>query len=453
MAELEKAGLPTVAFVAQDFLKDWNHSSPVFGVQQLPRVVVPRPFIGLDPSDIHPDVDAAYDTLENMLLKPMEAVQEEKSAAHSAGVSSDLISVDGEDAYVAFQRMNALFLKEGWGDGFPLWAPTREAVEAMVQGTRRTRDDVVAVLAPGFGSATVEKIAINAVMAGCQPSHLPVLIAAVEAISDPRFMLRNVAMSTGSHAPVMLLNGPIVKQLGVNTGRCALGPGAQSAVNTALGRAIRLIYMNVGHAYPGVMDMDTLGTPNKYSMCLGENMEASPWEPYHVEKGFDPASSVVTMLSTYALCEVDDHTGTTPEAVLNVAASTATNQGVKSVGFWLLGQRGDPMAGVRAKDKHFLVVCPVHAAIFKKAGWSKQSVRDYLYRHARAPFGRLMANKEPATFRSSHPQLQWLWDSPETLMPVLETVDCFEIIVAGASGGRSAYLYGAAEPISRVIES
>ena len=200
------------------------------------------------------------------------------------------------------------------------------------------------------------------------------------------------------------------------------------------------------------MDMDTLGTPNKYSMCLGENDEASPWEPYHVEKGFDRDASVVTMSSTYALCEVDDHTGTTPEAVLNIASATACNQGVKSVGFWLLGQRGDPLAGIRAKDKHFLLVCPVHASIFSKAGWSKQQIRDYLYKHARIPFGRFMANKEPATFRSSHPHLQWLWDSPETLMPVLETPDCFEIVVAGASGGRSAYSYGAAEPVSRVIE-
>src|SRR4029077_3484745 len=133
--------------------------------------------------------------------------------------------------------------------------------------------------------------------------HLPVLLAAVEAISEPQFILRNAAMSTGPHAPLMLLNGPIVEKLGVNTGCCALGPGAPSAVNTVLGRAVRLIYMNLGHAYPGVMDMDTLGSPTKYSMCLGENVEASPWEPYHVEKGFDADASVVTMFSSYALCE------------------------------------------------------------------------------------------------------------------------------------------------------
>jgi hypothetical protein len=303
-----------------------------------------------------------------------------------------------------------------------------------------------------MGRATVEKIAINAVMAGCLPQHLPIIIAAVDAISDPRFMLRNVAMSTGSHTPFMLVNGPIVKELGINAGRCALGPGVQSKVNTVLGRTMRLIYMNLGHAYPGAMDMDTLGSPAKYSFCLAENVDDSPWQPFHVDRGFKPDDSVVTMLSSYALSEVEDSTSTTPESVMNIACTTASNQGIKSVGWWLMGWRADPQAGEQAKDKHAFIVCPVHAAIFKKHGWSKQDIRDYLYKHARIPFAKFMANKEAAGFRAAHPELQWLWGSPDTLLPVLESPDCFEIIVAGASGGRSAYSYGAAEPVSRLIE-
>src|SRR4029077_9527342 len=160
----------------------------------------------------------------------------------------------------------------------------------------------------------------------------------------------------------MLVNGPLVKQLGINTGRNALGPGAQSEVNTVLGRTMRLIYMNLGHAYPGIMDMDTLGSPTKYSLCLGENEEMSPWEPYHVEKGFDRDASVVTMFTTYALSEVEDGIGTTPEAVLNTTCSTACNLGIAGVGRWLAGGRADPQAGVHATDKSLLLVCPVHAA-------------------------------------------------------------------------------------------
>src|SRR5262249_31488325 len=157
--------------------------------------------------------------------------------------------------------------------------------------------------------------------------------------------------------------------------------------------------------------------------------EVSPWEPFHVERGFDRDASVVTMFTSYAITEVEDGTGTTPEEVLTTAASTARNQGVKSVGYWLLGNRTDPQKGVGAKDKSFLIVCPVHADVFRKHGWSKQMIRDYLYKHARIPFGNFMANKEAASFKSSHPDLQWLWDSPETLLPVLETPDCWEIAV------------------------
>jgi hypothetical protein len=439
--------VPTVAFLAGDFVKDWLHSAPLFGIGELASVIVPRPFVGLKAAEIEPQVDAVFDELVRKLASPLAqpgAVEEARPA--------EVIPIEGTDRYDAVKSMNRMFLDECWGDGFPLWVPTREEVDVMLKGTRRSPGEVVAVLAPGMGIATVEKIAVNAVMAGCRSDHLPVLLAAVEAISEPRFMLRNVAMSTGAHAPLMLVNGPIVKKLGINSGRCALGPGAQSAVNTALGRTMRLIYLNLGHAYPGIMDMDTLGSPNKYSLCLGENEEVSPWEPFHVEKGFAREDSVVTMFTTYAISEVQDGTSTTPEGITGIACSTASNQGVYSVGQWLLGRRADPQAMVQAKDTSLLLVCPVHAAIYKKHGWSRQNIRDYLYKHARIPFGRFMTNKEAAAVRASHPELLWLWDSPEALVPVLESPDCFEIAVAGGMGGaRSTYSWGAAEPVSRRI--
>jgi len=449
MAELEKVGIPTVSLVARDFVKDWQHSAPVFGVKGLARVVMPRPLVGMHADDVYPLADAAFEELVTMLTE--SAVTQE--VADDETVQAGVIAIEADGEYAALRRMNRMFLDQGWGDGFPLWAPTPEQVDEMLSGTRRARDEVVTVLAPGKGQATVEKIAINAVMAGCQPEHLPLLLAAVEAMSDPQFMMRMCAMSTGAHAPMMIVNGPIAKRLGINSGRCALGPGAPSAVNTVLGRAIRLIMMNVGHTYPGTMDMDTLGSPNKYSMCLAENEEASPWEPYHVEKGFERNANVVTMCHTYAITEVEDGTGTTPEAVLNVACSTASNLGVYSVGWWLMGRTADPEADASALEKQFLIVCPVHAEVFRKYGWSKQDVRDYLYKHARVPFAHLMANKEAECFNASHPHLRWLWGSPDTLMPVLETADCFELVVAGGLGGaRSTYSYGVCEPVSRLIE-
>ena len=448
MAELEKAGVPTVGIVDRTFEKNWKASSSVFGVKVLRKLLVPRPLVGLKAEDVYPYVDAVFEELVKALTEPMT---DELPEAAVAG-QTEIIRIDGEDRYAALESMNRLFLERGWGDGFPLWAPTRERVDEMLAGTSKPPSHLLAVLSPGKGQATVEKIAINAVMAGCEPQHLPVLLAAVDAMNDSRYMLRNVAMSTGAHAPFMLLNGPIVKQLGVNSGRCALGPGAQSSVNTVLGRAIRLIMMNVGHAYPGVMDMDTLGTPAKYSMCLGEAEDESAWEPFHVDRGFQSDQSVVTMFSTYGLTEVEDNNGTSPEEILDTACSNGCARGVKSVGFWLLGWRADAQAAVAVKETHQLIICPVHASIFKKAGWSRQQVREYMFAHARLPFRELMANTEPAAFRDAHPKLQWLWDSPETRIPVLETAECFDVMVAGGMGGRSAYSYGAAEPVSRSID-
>ena len=448
MAELEKAGVPTVAFVARSFEKDWYGSARVFGVRQLRHALVPRPFVGLTAEDIVPFVDAAFETVVKMLTDSKAA---ELTSEASSSICSEILEFDGDDRHDAFELMNRTFLERGWGDGFPLWEPTRERVNAMLTATRRPANQLVAVLAPGMGRATVEKIAINAVMAGCKPEHMPLLIAAVEAINDPHFMLRTTAQSTGAHAPFMLVNGPIVKTLGINTGRCALGPGAQSAVNTTLGRAIRIFYMNLGHAYPGLMDMDTLGSPTKYSMCLGENLEASPWPPYHVDKGFGPEDNVVTMQPTYGLSEVEDNYGTTPQAILNTVCSNACARGIKSVGYWLLGQRADPVARVQVKEKHLLIVCPVHAAVFAKHGWTRQNIREYMHEHARIPFEQLISNLSPAAFRKSHPDMQDLWDSPQTPIPILESPECFEIIVAGGMGGRSTYSLGAAEPVSRLI--
>ncbi len=158
------------------------------------------------------------------------------------------------------------------------------------------------------------------------------------------------------------------------------------------------------------------------------------------------------MQPTYALSEVEDNYGPTPEMVLNTVCSNACARGIKSVGYWLLGWRADPIARVQVREKHMLLVCPVHAAVFEKHGWSKQDIREYLYKQARMPFKELIANLSAAAFRKSHPEIQWLWDSPETLLPILETPDCFEVVVAGGMGGRSTYSIGAAEPVSRLIE-
>ena len=187
-----------------------------------------------------------------------------------------------------------------WSDGLPVVPPTRERVERMLSGTSRKPDEVVANVAPGFGAATVERIAINAVMAGCRVDHLPVLIAATQAMSAKEFNLQGIQATTNPVAVWLVINGPIAEQLGVNGGMNCLGQG--TVANATLGRALRLILQNIGGALPGEMDRATQGMPGKFSFCCAENEAQSPWEPLHAERGFRLDQNTVTVIGAEVVC-------------------------------------------------------------------------------------------------------------------------------------------------------
>ncbi len=448
MVELERRGIPTVIFTAETFVHDAQRSAASFGLPELPLAVVPKPFTNQRPEDIHRMAAAAFDQVIAGLTRPLPA----RAAAPRAASADGPLVYEGGDALEAWERMNQDFLARGWGDGFPLVPPTARAVEAMLRGTTRDPAEVIATLEPGFGLATVEKLAVNAVMAGCRPEHLPFLIAAVRCLAAPKMYLRNKAMSTGPHAPLVLVNGPRGRAVGLNAGMCALGPGAPSAANTALGRAVRLTMMNVGHTYVGVSDMDTIGSPLKYSLCCAENEAESPWEPYHVTRGFPREASAVTVHFVYGICELHDFKSTTPEDLVQVFATAATNVAQVGTGLWLIGRRADPRYKTEEKEHNTLFVCPEHAQIFTRAGWDRARLQAALHRATRLPFRTLMLNKEPKALQAAHPELGWLADHPDLPLPIVEDPECFDIAVVGGAAGRGAYFYGAGEPVTVVVD-
>ena len=471
MVELEKQGVPTVIFTAQAFVGDARQSSKTFGVSGLPLAVVPLPFSNQSPEGIQKMVDDSYEQVVAGLTQAVEASDADQTIGESVGDSPDCgpegcdvtlheafkirdetLFYDGQDLLEACAVMNRKFIEFGWGDGFPLVPPTPRLVEDMLGGTRHAPDEVIAVLEPGFGQATVEKIAINGVMAGCQPEHLPVLIAMVKCLAKPEIYLRNKAMSTGPHAPLMLVNGPIAKTLNINSGTCALGPGALSAVNTVLGRALRLIMMNIGHTYPGVSDMDTIGSPTKYSLCVAENEDRSPWEPYHVYKGFSKENSTVTIQFVYGLCELYDFANSVPDRLVDVYATATKNVAQLSTGNWILGRRSDPRYGTEEMEHNFMLICPEHAQVFDKAGWSRKNLQEAMYKKARMPFKTIMLNKESKALDAAHPELKWLYENPDLHIPVVEIPECFEVAVVGGNAGRGTYFYGAGGPVTVAIE-
>ena len=259
-------------------------------------------------------------------------------------------------------------------------------------------------------------------------------------------------MSTGPHAPLILVNGPIARELDINAGVCALGPGSISYANTVIGRALRLVMMNVGLTYPGVSDMDTVGSSLKYSLCFAENEEQSPWEPYHVDLGYHPSDSTVTVHFVYGTCELHDFQNWEAEKLVHGFATAACNLVQVSTGNWLVGRRADPRYKTEEKEQHFMIICPEHAQVFQRQGWDKARIKEEMYRRARMSFHDLMMSQEPKSFDLVHPDLRWLWDSPDTLLPVVEGPDCYSIAVVGAAAGRGAFFWGAGGPVTKEVE-
>jgi len=441
MIEIEKGGVPTVMITARAFIDDAGMSMKAYGMPDLPTAVFDgAEFTSSSNEAIHPLIDPIMDDIVNGLLNPPTNTASTGPAELIADWAESEVFT-GPDTLAAWRKFNDEFMDRGWGDGFPLIAPTPAAVREMCTGTARDPQDIVALLEPGFGIATVEKLAICAVMAGCEPAHLPVLIACVEAMVDPKYWLRNVAVSTSPHAPMIVINGPIAKRLGVNSGRCALGPGKPSRVNTVIGRALRLIMMNVGHSYPGTLDMDTIGAPNKYSMCIAENEDDSPWEPFHVSRGFGRDQSVVTMFSVESQMEIYDLKNHTPETILNGYAGTVNSLGSTHTRQWMYPRR---------HADNCILLSPTHANAIAEHGWSRIDVRRYLYEKATVPAEMLQIILDDDRIM---PSMRWVLDAaPGTPIRVTGGSDWFHVVVVGGPVGKSSFTSGHGQCVSRVIE-
>jgi len=285
-----------------------------------------------------------------------------------------------------------LMLREGWSDGLPIIPPTPDRVQHMVEYIRRDPLEVIAYLNPEGGAATVEKIAVNAVMAGCLPEYMPVLIAAVEALAEPDFNLHGIQTTTNPVAPLLIINGPIRNQTGINSGRGCLGPGWRA--NATIGRAVRLILMNVGGATPWTSDMAVHGMPGKYIFCMGENEEESIWEPLHVERGLRPDQSAVTVVGAQGT----NNTLTfykKPESILLMVAGAMANPGNNN---FLLGG-GNPL----------VIFTPGHLPLLVEQGFTtKQQVKEWLFEHSKIPKERFP--QETSMIRYEESSMLWQGD-------------------------------------------
>jgi hypothetical protein len=336
--------------------------------------------------------------------------------------ASEIVMV--EDSVVA---INNYCIEKGWSDGLPIIPPTEQEVERMMSGTKRDPADVVASIPPWWGEATIEKIAINAVMAGCLPEYMPVIITALEAMSEERFGLDAIQPTTHPVAPLMIVNGPIAEKLDINSECGAFGPGWRS--NATIGRAIRLILLNIGGAFPGKLDMSTQGQPSKYTYCIAENEKDSPWEPLHVEKGFDASTSTVTMVAAENPHNIYEHIAKTGEELLFSICNALTSTGSNNVLF----QDGSPI----------IALCPEHAATITASGFSKNDVRAYIHEKARIPLKHFLKEVIDKFYSG--------WEE-NALVPITARKENIVVIVVGGPGKHSAYIPTTAPPsVTRII--
>jgi hypothetical protein len=249
----------------------------------------------------------------------------------------------------------------GWTDGLPVVPPTAVRVLRMLDGTSRAPDEIVAVVPPDLVPATVEKVAINAVMAGCKPAYLPVVLAAVEAACSDAFNMHGLLATTYFSGPVVIVNGPIAAQIGMNSGVNCFGQGNRA--NATIGRALQLVVRNVGGGVPGGVDQATFGSPGKHTFCFAEDEIGSPWEPLSVEQGFAAGTSTVSLFPGHGPSGIVDQISRTPESLARTFAAK-----LRAVSHPKLVMAMGAM----------LVVSPEHARVFAEAGWSKARLRAEL---------------------------------------------------------------------------
>jgi hypothetical protein len=235
------------------------------------------------------------------------------------------LTLPEEDVY-------AEFCKREWCDGLPFVPPTAERVGMMLAGARAEPAETLGLMPPLWRECTIEKLAVNAVMAGCEPAHFPVVVAAVRAMLDPAFNLYGVQATTHPVAPLVVVSGPYARTIRMHAGPGLFGPGFRA--NATIGRAIRLILMNVGGGWPGRGDMATQGSPAKFAYAIAEREDATPWEPLHVALGFKAEQSAVTVFGGEGPHNVNDHVSTTAPGILNNVADVATTLG-SNVGWYL----------------------------------------------------------------------------------------------------------------------
>jgi hypothetical protein len=324
--------------------------------------------------------------------------------------------------------------ERGWTDGLPVVPPTEERVLEMLDGTARAAQEIIGRIPPNLVDCTVEKVAINAVMAGCRPEYLPVVLTAIEAALTPAFGLHGVLATTNACTPVVMVNGPVARAIGMNAKGNVFGQGNRA--NAAIGRTLQLVVRNVGGGRPGEIDRSVFGSPAKYSFCFAEDEDDPRWDSYAVSLGYSPKASTVTIFPGDGITQIIDHISRRPEDLCrSFAGCIRTIYGTGHI------------IGVQA----FLAIAGEHAIVFYDAGWSKARVREELLGLLKIPVREVVSGRAGLTGLTDEEK-----SDPDNLVPKFKN-GTFNIIRAGGYAGKYSAIIpsiggrGSIEPVTREI--
>ena len=309
-----------------------------------------------------------------------------------------------------------LCYEKGWTDGLPVIPPTPERVHAMLDAVRLAPQHQVVYIAHRAVAITAEKVAINAVLAGCTPACMPVVLAAIEAIGDPAWGYHGPGTSTGGAAVLIVVNGPIAQELDINAGDNLFGPGWRA--NATIGRAVRLIMRNVCGSRPGTLDRGTLGHPGKLSYVIAENEAESPWPPLHVERGFSPTQSAVTVMAAEAPHQFYNQLSNTAEGILTTLCDDMRISG-----------------NVVGQPQYLVILAGEHMRTIASDGWTKAQIRQFIFDHTQNSLAHLKRTQRLSgtVTPEDETRLRPLIESPE---------DVFIVAAGGRAGAFSAYIPG-----------
>jgi len=333
------------------------------------------------------------------------------------GSPASIVEVSDEDDLVEY-------CFRAFGDALPVVPPTTERVDKMLSGTTLERMEVIAHIPPCYGEATVEKIAANAVMAGCVPEMMRILVPLVRAVCDERFNVHGAQATTHFAAPLIIINGPVRHELGFACRQNVFSNVARA--NSTLGRALQLILLNLGGARPEGIDMSTLGNPGKFSYCIAEHEEENPWEPLHVERGFQLRQSALTLFAGEAPHGVSEHNARGPEQVLkSICYALATVWTHRSC----------------LSSEAVVILCPEHARTIHRAGWTKQNVRDFLFENTGVPL-RAYENAADAEGSQRTSNYQEILIDGDRCYRKFASPEAIKLVVTGGTAGKFSAVIG-----------